>query len=99
MLRHFATDLKRWLIVVGLNDACEFKHGKGFGEILLKNGDIYQGEFCKGRRDGSGKLTFSEGENQNQNIVLIFNNMNLLTKCENLFEKVSSFYIVFLFQF
>ena len=45
----------------GLNDACEFKHGQGFGEIVFKSGDRYLGEFCKGRRQGKGQVKFAEG--------------------------------------
>ena len=46
----------------GLNDACEFKHGQGYGEIVFKNGDKFCGEYIKGRRNGRGKLIFVEGE-------------------------------------
>ncbi len=45
----------------GLSDACEFKHGQGEGVIIFKNGDRFEGGYCKGRRLGKGILTFLEG--------------------------------------
>ena len=54
----------------GLNDACEFKHGQGFGEIVFKSGDRYLGEFCKGRRQGKGQVKFAEG-----NQIKVFSNI------------------------
>ena len=47
---------------LGLGDACEFKHGQGQGVIVFKNGDRFEGGYCKGRRLGNGKLTFVEGK-------------------------------------
>jgi len=35
-------------------------HGKD-GTILYKNGDVYTGDFNKGKREGTGKLTIKEG--------------------------------------
>ena len=35
-------------------------HGKD-GKFLYKNGDVYTGDFFKGKREGTGKLTLKEG--------------------------------------
>ena len=34
----------------------------GKGKTVFRNGDVYEGEYVKGKRQGEGTYTFSDGE-------------------------------------
>ena len=43
-------------------DKCKLENHTEKGNTLFENGDTYEGEYVKGKRQGQGIYTFSDGE-------------------------------------